>query len=524
MPAVDLLGSVTLLRPCRPSLPFLLSIPLFNPMDVPAPFIHADFMLESPAARTLYHTYAADLPIIDYHCHLPPELIASNHRFENLSEIWLGGDHYKWRAMRTNGVPERLITGDASDREKFQAWAETVPKCLRNPLYHWTHLELNRPFGISNRLLDGSTAESVWADCNSQLGHDGLTTQVIMTRMNVVAVCTTDDPIDSLEHHVAVARQQQVASATPRTAHQPFTCQVRPTWRPDKGMAVDDPLSFNAWVDQLAAVSNTDICDMHSYRTALAKRHAFFHAAGCRLSDHGLDTVYADHYTDVQIGAIFSKVRSGQRLSVEESRRFKSCMLHEGAVMDHAAGWVQQFHIGALRNNNRRLFAALGPDRGFDSIGDWNYAEPLSRFLDRLDSDNRLTKTILYNLNPKENEMLATMIGNFQDGSVPGKVQFGSGWWFLDQLDGMSRQLDALSSLSLLSRFIGMLTDSRSFLSYTRHEYFRRLLCNTLGDEINRGLLPNDLRLIGEMVRDIGYRNAAGYFDFGLPAEPQKVR
>lgn len=487
-------------------------------MATAARFIHADFMLDNPAARTLYHTYAADLPIIDYHCHLPPDLIASNHQFADLSDIWLDGDHYKWRAMRTNGIPERLLTGIATAREKFQAWAETVPKCLRNPLYHWTHLELNRPFGINDRLLDGSTAEGIWQECNSLLASGGFTTQSIMTRMNVVAVCTTDDPIDSLTHHLAVARQQQ-AGAQPG-ANAPFTCQVRPTWRPDKGMAVDDPLSFNAWVDQLAAVSNIDIRDMSSYRTAFAQRHAYFHAAGCRLSDHGLDTVYADDYSEAQIGTIFIKIRSGNSLSVEESRRFKSYMLYEGAVMDHAAGWVQQFHLGALRNNNRRLFGALGPDRGFDSIGDWNYAEPLSRFLDRLDSDNRLAKTILYNLNPKENEVLATMIGNFQDGSVPGKVQFGSGWWFLDQLDGMSRQLDAVSSLSLLSRFIGMLTDSRSFLSYTRHEYFRRLLCNKLGDEINRGLLPNDLTLIGEMVRDIGYRNAAGYFDFGLPVEP----
>ena len=482
-------------------------------MATKAPFIHADFLLDGKAARTLYHDYAADLPIVDYHCHLPPDLIASNHRFANLSEIWLGGDHYKWRALRTNGIPERLITGDAPAREKFQAWAETVPKCLRNPLYHWTHLELNRPFGINDRVLDGDSAENVWKRCNKQLAGEGFTTQGIMTRMNVAVSCTTDDPIDSLEHHLAIAAQQKQKGNT-------FTCQVRPTWRPDRGMAVDDAHSFNAWVDQLATVSDTDIRDLASYRTALSKRHDFFHAAGCRLSDHGLDTVYADDYSEAQVVTIFAKVRGGNQLTVEESRRFKSCMLHEGAVMDHAAGWVQQFHIGALRNNNKRLFRTLGPDRGFDSIGDWNYAEPLSRFLDRLDSDDTLTKTILYNLNPKENEVLATMIGNFQDGSVPGKVQFGSGWWFLDQLDGMSRQLDAVSNLSLLSRFIGMLTDSRSFLSYTRHEYFRRLLCNKLGDEIERGLLPSDLKLIGGMVKDVGYRNAAGYFDFGLSAEP----
>ena len=414
--------------------------------------------------------------------------------------------------MRTNGVPERLITGAAPARDKFQAWAETVPKCLRNPLYHWTHLELNRPFGLNDRLLDGNSAEHIWQHGNALLASEGFTAQGLMTRMDVAVVCTTDDPVDTLEHHLAIARMQRSAPAASGT----FTCQVRPTWRPDKAMAVEDVPAFNAWVDRLAAISDTHIRDLADFRTALASRHAFFHASGCRLSDHGLETVYADDYSEAQVVACFATLRSGQALSGDETRRFKSCMLYEGALMDHAAGWVQQFHLGALRNNNRRLFKALGADRGFDSIGDWSYAEPLSRFLNRLDGDDRLAKTILYNLNPKDNEMLAAMIGNFQDGSVPGKVQFGSGWWFLDQRDGMTRQLDALSSLSLLSRFIGMLTDSRSFVSYTRHEYFRRLLCNLLGDEIERGLLPRDLPLIGELVRDVGYRNAARYFDFGL--------
>ncbi len=482
---------------------------------VKTPLIHADFLLASKTARRLYHDYAADLPIIDYHCHLPPEDVARDRRFADLTDIWLGGDHYKWRAMRTNGIPERLITGDAAPREKFQAWAETVPKCLRNPLYHWTHLELNRPFGINDRLLDGRSAEAIWKQGNKLLAKDGFTARGIMTRMNVVTVCTTDDPVDSLEHHLALQREQAAGSG--------FTCRMRPTWRPDKGLAVEDPASFNAWTDRLAMVAGLPITDLDGYREALHRRHDFFHAAGCRLSDHGLETMWADEWSESEVQGIFARLRAGRRPTSEEAAKWRSCQLLEGAIMDHAAGWVQQFHLGAQRNNNARLFRALGADKGFDSIGDRSYAEPLGRFLDRLDGDDRLAKTILYNLHPKDNEMLATMIGNFQDGSVPGKMQFGSGWWFLDQLDGMDRQLDALSNLSLLSRFIGMLTDSRSFLSYTRHEYFRRLLCNKLGDEMERGLLPRDLPLLGGMVADICYRNAAGYFDFGLPADPAEA-
>jgi glucuronate isomerase len=481
-------------------------------MATTAPFIHANFLLDSKAARKLYHGYAANAPIVDYHCHLPPEDVAGDRRFRDMSDIWLGGDHYKWRAMRTNGIDERRITGDAPAREKFQAWAETVPKCLRNPLYHWTHLELNRPFGIHDRRLDGDSAENIWKRGNQLLASDGFSARGIMTRMNVAAVCTTDDPVDSLEHHLALAKEQAAGSS--------FTCQMRPTWRPDKVLTIDDPVGFNAWIDRLSAAADTDISDLASLRLALAKRHAFFHAAGCRLSDHGLETIYAEPYSEAQVRSAFATARSGGTPDPLAVARFRSCLLYEGALMDHAAGWVQQFHLGALRNNNQRLFQALGPDKGFDSIGDFSYGQPLSRFLDRLDGSNQLAKTILYNLHPKDNEMLATMIGNFQDGSVPGKLQFGSGWWFLDQLDGMNRQLDALSSLSLLSRFIGMLTDSRSFLSYTRHEYFRRLLCNKLGDEIERGLLPNDLDLVGNLVLDVSYRNAAGYFDFGLPSQP----
>jgi glucuronate isomerase len=466
-------------------------------------FIGKDFLLRGKRARELYHEYAKPQPIIDYHNHLPPAEIAADRRFANLAQAWLHGDHYKWRAMRTNGVAERFCTGDASDWEKFQAWAATVPKCLRNPLYHWTHLELKRPFGISDRLLEPGTAESIWDEANEMLATKAFSVRGILERMDVRALCTTDDPADPLDHHLAIA-----ASG--------WKIQVRPTWRPDRGMAVDDPVAFNRWLDRLGAAADVHIADLNSYRDALRRRHAAFHAAGCRLSDHGLDTVHAEDYTEPQIVAIFAKVRAGTAPSKAESDQFKSAMLHEWALMDHAMGWVQQFHIGALRNNNQRLFAALGPDKGFDSIGDANYAAPLARFLDRLDSTDQLAKTILYNLNPRDNEVLATMIGNFQDGRVPGKVQFGSGWWFLDQKDGMEKQLNALSNMSLLSRFVGMLTDSRSFLSFTRHEYFRRTLCSLLGDEMDAGLLPDDLALVGGMVADISYRNAAGYFDFGL--------
>jgi glucuronate isomerase len=468
-------------------------------------FITRDFLLRTKWAQALYHDYAAHQPIVDYHCHLPPEDVAADTRFTNLTHVWLKGDHYKWRGMRSNGVNERFVTGEASDWEKYQAWAATVPKCLRNPLYHWTHLELKRPFGISDRLLNPDTAKSIWDDANALLKKPEFSARGIMRQMNVAVVCTTDDPTDSLEHHIATLKSG-------------FEIQMRPTWRPDKGMAVESPERFNAWVDKLAAVSNTDITDFDSYLVALRNRHDFFHANGCRLSDHGLETVPAADYTEKQIRSAFTRIRGGAALDADDQERFKSAMLHEGALMDHASGWVQQFHIGPIRNNSTRMFRTLGPDTGFDSIGDASYAKPLAKFLDRLDTDNRLAKTILYNINPKENHVLGTMIGNFQDGSVPGKVQFGSGWWFLDQKDGMEQQLNALSNLGLLSRFVGMLTDSRSFLSYTRHEYFRRILCNLLGDEMEAGLLPRDVKLLGGLVEDVCYRNAAGYFDFGLNA------
>jgi len=468
-------------------------------------FITENFLLRSDAAVELYHDYARDLPIIDYHCHLPPEQIAGDHRFQNLTDIWLRGDHYKWRLIRAAGVDERFITGDASDRRKFEKFAEVVPTMLRNPMYHWVHMELKRPFGISNRLLNGETAAGIWDECNAMLGRPEFSARGIMKQMNVVLVCTTDDPADSLEHHRAIA------------ADDSFDVAVLPSFRTDRTRAVESPGEFNAWTDKLAAAADVDINNFDAFLDALRKRHEYFHSMGCRLSDHGTETVYAAAYTDGEVEAIFSKVRSGAHLSPPEIEKFRSAMLYELALMDHGADWTQQIHYGALRNNNTRMFERLGPNTGYDSIGDWPVAEALGRLLDRLDRTQQLPRTILYNLNPRDNELLATMIGNFQDSRTPGKMQFGASWWFLDQIDGMTRQMQSLSNAGLLSRFVGMLTDSRSFLSYTRHEYFRRLLCNILGSEIEAGLLPDDLELVGGMVADICHHNAASYFGFDVP-------
>jgi glucuronate isomerase len=464
------------------------------------PFMDADFLLQTETAQKLYHGHAAKMPIFDYHCHIPPKEIAEDKKFKNLTEIWLAGDHYKWRAMRTNGVDEKYCTGNASDWEKFEKWAETVPHTLRNPLYHWTHLELKKFFGIE-KLLSPETAKEIWDECNEKLNTDAYSCRNIIRMANVDTICTTDDPVDSLEHHRSIK-----ASG--------FEVAVLPAWRPDKAMAVERTEFFNDYVDQLAEVANVEIDSYDAFLIAIEKRHQFFHDNGCRLSDHGLETAYAEDYTEEEINKIFDKVRSGDDLKTGEILKFKSCMLYEFGIMDHAKGWTQQYHFGVIRNNSTRLFSKLGPDTGFDSIGDFLIAQPLAKFLDRLDLENRLAQTILYNINPADNEIYATMLGNFQDGSVPGKMQFGSGWWFLDQKDGMIKQMNALSNLGLLSRFIGMLTDSRSFLSYTRHEYFRRTLCDLIGNDVENGEIPNDMKLLGEMVENICYNNAKNYFNF----------
>ncbi len=465
-----------------------------------------DFLLETELAKTLYHEHAAPQPIIDYHCHLPPDQIAQNHRFRSLTEIWLDGDHYKWRAMRTNGVPEEFCTGSRPDFEKFEAWARTVPRTLRNPLHHWTHLELKRTFGI-RRLLDAGSAREIYDEANRLLATDEFSTQGLLRQSNVLVVCTTDDPSDTLEHHVAHAGSKAAGST-----------RLYPTFRPDRALGVDDPQRFNAWLDKLADAAGTSIWTYDDLLGALEKRHAYFHERGCRLSDHGLETIVAFDHATADVHAAFEKARAGQAVVGPLADAYKSALLHELALMDHRRGWVQQFHLGALRNNNSRLLAKLGPDTGFDSIGDFEIARPLARFLDRLDRTDQLARTILYNLNPRDNEVMATMIGNFQDGSVAGKLQFGSAWWFLDQLDGMQKQLDALSNMGLLSCFVGMLTDSRSFLSYSRHEYFRRLLSNMLGNDAERGLVPRDVELLGGLVADVSFRNARAYFGFELPA------
>lgn len=463
-------------------------------------FLDENFLLESKTAEILYHEHAKDLPIIDYHCHLPPDEIAGDKQFGNLTQIWLKGDHYKWRAMRANGVPEKFITGDATDEEKFRKWAETVPFTLRNPLYHWTHMELKRPFGIE-RILDGSSAGDIYEEAGTMLRTPGFSTRNILRKMNVQVVCTTDDPVDSLEHHRAVREEG-------------MDIRMLPAWRPDKAMAVEDSHRFNAYLDALAGASGTEIASFSDLLDALKKRHDFFHENGCRLSDHGIETIYAEDYTEAGLKSIFQKVRSGRELDPDEVLRFKSGMLVIFAAMDHERGWTQQFHIGAIRNNNSRMMGILGPDTGYDAIGDFEVARPMSKFFDRLEEMKKLTKTIVYNLNPRDNELIVTMLYNFNDGVIPGKMQFGSGWWFLDQKYGMEKQMNDLSTLGLLSRFVGMLTDSRSFLSYPRHEYFRRILCNLLGNDVERGLIPPDMELLGRMVEDISYNNARDYFGF----------
>lgn len=466
------------------------------------PFIQENFLLDTDVAQGLYHEVARDLPIIDYHCHLPPEQVADDHQFRSLSEIWLDGDHYKWRAMRANGIPEACCTGGASDWQKFQAWAKTVPATLRNPLFHWTHLELAFPFGIRDRLLNPETAGEIYEQCNAQLQLPEFSAQGLLRQFNVKVVCTTDDPVDSLEPHLRHARKGAVST------------QLLPTWRPDAAMAVGDSKAYALWLEKLEACSNTSVSSYADLITALDIRHQFFHDAGCRLSDRGLDTIPRFASSEQEAAQIFTKARNNRAITEGEQEGFRGRLLHDLGLMDHKRNWVMQLHMGALRSVNTRLVGKVGINTGFDSIGDSLMAAPLARLLDALDKTDQLPRTILYNLNPRDNEMVATMAGNFQDGSVAGKIQFGSAWWFLDQLDGMTRQLDALSNQGLLSRFVGMLTDSRSFLSYSRHDYFRRLFCNLLGTDVQRGLLPNDPKLLGELVRGVCFENAQQYFCF----------
>ncbi len=473
------------------------------------PFIQENFLLQNETARRLYRNYAVEEPILDYHCHLSPQEVADDRRFGNLYEIWLEGDHYKWRAMRANGVPEPYCTGNADPYEKFLAWARTVPHTLRNPLYHWTHLELKRYFDI-DELLDENTAPGIWKRANERLKEAGFSAQGILKKFRVRAVCTTDDPVDTLEPHKRIA-----ASG--------LETRVYPTFRPDKALRAGDPHAFNSWVDHLGASANVDVSSLAAFLQALDKRHAYFHELGCRLSDHGLERCHADFCTEKEASSIFDVARSRKALTNEQQEKFASFLMLFFGHLDAKRGWTKQLHLGAYRNVNPRMLATLGRDTGFDSIGDWPQAAALGAYLGRLDQENALPRMVLYNLNPADDYIFAAMIGNFQDGSLPGKVQYGSGWWFLDQKEAMEWQLNALSNAGLLSRFIGMLTDSRSFMSYPRHEYFRRVLCNLIGADVESGLLPDKEELVGTMVRNVCFRNAANYLGLELERSSKKV-
>jgi glucuronate isomerase len=466
-------------------------------------FIHDNFLLSNKTAQRLYHEFAIDPPILDYHCHLPPKDVAENRRFANQFEIWLEGDHYKWRAMRANGVPEPYCTGDADPYEKFLAWARTVPSTLRNPLYHWTHLELKRYFGI-DELLDDKSAPRIWEQANERLATDELSAKGILAKFRVKAVCTTDDPTDDLAYHKAIA-----ASGLPT--------RVFPTFRPDKALTVHAPEPFNAWVNKLEAVTNTHIATLPDFIAALKKRHDFFHEMGGRLSDHGLNHAFSDFPSEHEACTIFGRARNGHPATHAEHHRFAAHMMLIFGRLDAEKGWTKQMHLGARRNNNTRRFRETGPDTGWDSIGDWPQGDALGGFLDRLDQENALPKMVLYNVNPADNYVVATMIGNFQDGVTAGKIQFGSGWWFLDQKEAMQWQMNALSNCGLLSRFLGMLTDSRSFMSYPRHEYFRRVLCDMIGRDIENGEIPDRDELVAPLIQDICYGNAKRFLGLNIP-------
>lgn len=466
-------------------------------------FMDDNYLLQNKMAEILYHEYAKDLPIIDYHCHLPPEEIAGDRQFANITEAWLDGDHYKWRAMRTLGIAEKYITGDAHPYERFAQWAYTVPFTIRNPLYQWTHLELKRYFDV-DQLLSPSSAKEIYDATNYLLTSAQYSVRNLLGKMHVEVVCTTDDPADDLAHHKEMIESES-------------GLMMLPAFRPDKAIHLESD-NFRDYIQRLAVAADTEIASFQDLIGVLGERMRYFDDLGCRLSDHGLERLYASAFTDSEADRIFRRRLEDQPVSRKETREYKSAILYHLARMYHEYGWVQQFHLGALRNNNSRMERELGPDTGFDSIGDFKQAQPLAAFLDRLDRDDALTKTILYNLNPADNEIMATMAGNFNDGSSKGKIQFGSAWWFLDQKDGIEKQLDALSNMGLLSCFIGMLTDSRSFLSYPRHEYFRRILCNLIGTDVHAGELPDDAEWLGKIVRDICYYNARAYFEFD--AEP----
>jgi glucuronate isomerase len=466
-------------------------------------FIHDDFLLTTSHARELYHNFAKNEPIFDYHSHLSPALIESNHQFANISELWLGGDHYKWRALRSNGVNERFITGDAAPEEKFKAWAQTVPHTMRNPLYHWTHLELKRYFNVDT-LLNSETAQSVWSKANDQLPQ--LRVHDLLAQSKIAVVCTTDDPVDSLDTHAKIAKSG-------------LKTKVYPTFRPDKALSVGDPAGFNMWIEKLGGAAGMPVKTFDDLLSALKKRHDDFHAIGGRLSDHGLETALSEPCTHAEAQSVFDAARAGRLSSASDQLKYGSYLMLEFGRWDAARGWTKQLHLGALRNNNKRLLKTFGPDTGFDSIGDLPQAHALSRYLDTLDSTDQLPRTVIYNLNPADNYVFGAMIGNFQDGSIPGKLQYGSGWWFLDQKEAMEWQINALSNLGLLSRFVGMLTDSRSFVSFPRHEYFRRTLCNLIGADMERGELPSDMAFIGGMIKNICFSNARDYFRLGLAPE-----
>lgn len=465
-------------------------------------FMDENFLLNNDVAVELYHNYAKDMPIFDYHCHLSPAEIAEDKAFRNITELWLGGDHYKWRAMRSNGVDEEYITGNASDYDKFMAWAKTMPYCIGNPLYHWSHLELKRFFGIDT-VINEDTADEIWQKANAMLKEKEFTAKNLIKRSNVKALCTTDDAIDTLEYHRQIREDKE------------FDVKVIPALRPDKGINIQND-TFVGWVNKLSEVSNIQISSYEDFINALEDRVDFFHSEGCRLSDHGIDNIFFELGTDEEINEIFQKAMKGEKLEKAEIDKYKTRTLLNLARMYSTRGWTMQLHIGAMRNNNQKMFNRLGPDTGYDSIGDEKIAEPLSKLLNEMNNKDELPRTILYNLNPADNDILGTMIGNFQGGGIPGKIQFGSGWWFNDQKDGMIKQMVSLANLGLLRRFVGMVTDSRSFISYTRHEYFRRVLCNLIGTWVVEGEAPYDLELLGNMVKEICYNNAKEYFGIEL--------